>query len=264
MTEIITSANNASIKNIMSLTQKKYRDQQRLFFVEGWKNISEAMHGNYAIETLLVELDVQLKSSEMSILENIPAQCRVINTTAAIIGKIASTVTPQPLIAVVRYPETVKFESSDKRKFVLLLNDVQDPGNFGSIIRSAAAAGVEAVICDEGCADHYSQKVIRASAGAVFKLPVIRVENAVETVLAYKRQGHLFVGTALCKDAVPLWSVNLANKKIVVAVGNEGKGIDEELLALCDIKLTIPLKNDVESLNVGAAAAIVLFTITRK
>ncbi|MFA6074415.1 MAG: RNA methyltransferase [Negativicutes bacterium] len=262
MIETITSFSNEAIKNFVALRLKKQRERQQLFLVEGWKNIHEALEAKFIVEKLLVDVNEHLKTEESLILKNIAERSKVIYTTRSIINKIAETVTAQPLLAVIKYPEHSSAGIVEK-KFVVLLNNIQDPGNVGTIIRTAVAAGADAVYYDSGCADRFSAKVIRASAGAVFKIPVIGVEKSSELISKHKRAGFAIIGTALCKDAVSVWDLE-KTEKIMIVLGNEGAGIDDELLAMCAKRVVVPLKNNVESLNVGAAAAIVLFAVANK
>ena len=262
MTETIISAHNAYIKSIVALQLKKQRERQHLFVVEGWKNIFEAISSDFIIETILVDSSKRLKDEELQLLKTAKADWRIINVPNTIIQKVTNTVSAQPLFAVVKYPESKKTRSATE-SFVVLLNSIQDPGNFGTIIRTAVAAGAERIYCDSGCADRFSAKVIRASAGTVFKLPIIVVENSLDLIRTYKQAGFSIIGTALCNDSVSLWHRVIKERNMVI-LGNEGSGIDRELLELCDEKVVVPLQNDVESLNVGAAAAIVLFAVVNK
>ena len=262
MNETITSANNGYIKNIVSLRLKKQRDRQQLFVVEGWKNISVLLNEKFVVEAVLVDQTAPLKREEQQLLEINTDPFRIIFVTPAIMAKVADTVSAQPLLAVVKYPQPQSEHLADK-KFAVFLNNIQDPGNAGAIIRTAAAAGVEIIYCDSGCVDQFSTKVIRASAGAVFKLPIVAVSDAINLLSKLKEYGCTVLGTALTADAIPFWKLEAVARKVVV-FGNEGAGIDAELLSLCDYVVTIPLTNGIESLNVSAAAAIVLFAVADK
>ncbi len=259
MTETIISVHNTYIKSIVLLQLKKQRDRQQLFVVEGWKNIFEAISSGFLVEAILVDSTKQLKTEEIHLLKEAKTNWRIINVPNTIIHKVADTVSAQSLLAVVKYPASQK-QRSVAEQFVVFLNNIQDPGNFGAIVRTAVAAGAETIYCDGGCADRFSAKVIRASAGTIFKLPIVVVENATDLIASYKQAGFSIIGTALCKDSVSLWDL-IINDRNMVILGNEGVGIAPELLKLCDEKVIVPLQNGVESLNVGAAAAIVLFAV---
>ncbi len=143
---------------------------------------------------------------------------------------------------------------------VLLLDGLQDPGNLGTILRTAEAFALGAVVLCEGCADPFSPKVVRSTMGAVFRLPCVTLPLA-EAAERLHRNGLPLYATALHEDSVPLSSVSLS--KAAVIIGSEGKGVTEQALRLSDKRVIIPMKGRAESLNAGVAAAIVIYEMTK-
>ena len=143
---------------------------------------------------------------------------------------------------------------------VLLLDGLQDPGNLGTILRTAEAFALGAVVLCEGCADPFSPKVVRSTMGAVFRLPCVTLPLA-EAAERLHRNGLPLYATALHEDSVPLSSVSLS--KAAVIIGSEGKGVTEQALRLSDRRVIIPMKGRAESLNAGVAAAIVIYEMTK-
>ena len=164
---------------------------------------------------------------------------------------------PGPLFSVRMKPETALSEP----KRVLLLEEIQDPGNVGTILRTADAFDIDALILLEGCADVYAPKTVRASMGAVFRQNVLRMTRA-DAVAACRAQGLPLFGAALSPRAQDLRKLNL--DRSAVAIGSEGHGLSEDLLRQCDGELIIPMSGEAESLNAGIAAAIVMWEMCRQ
>ena len=165
--------------------------------------------------------------------------------------------TPSGILALIEQPEPSV--SPAQSQFCLLLEEVQDPGNLGSMLRSAAAAGCDAVFLSEGCADAWSPKVLRAGMGGHFVLSIHESADLLDVAAAF--QGKLLAGSLTAKTG--LYDLDL-HGKLAFAFGNEGAGLSENLLAAATQKITIPMPGKVESLNVAAAAAICLFEAVRQ
>ena len=174
--------------------------------------------------------------------------------------KLASEVeTPQNVIFSCEQPQWTA-DALDGAGQVLLLDGLQDPGNLGTILRTAEAFALGAVVLCEGCADPFSPKVVRSTMGAVFRLPCVTLPLA-EAAERLHRNGLPLYATALHEDSVPLSSVSLS--KAAVIIGSEGKGVTEQALRLSDRRVIIPMKGRAESLNAGVAAAIVIYEMTK-
>ena len=167
--------------------------------------------------------------------------------------------TPQNVIFSCEQPQWTA-DALDGASQVLLLDGLQDPGNLGTILRTAEAFALGAVVLCEGCADPFSPKVVRSTMGAVFRLPCVTLplQEAAERL---HRSGLPLYATALHEDSVPLSSVPLS--KAAVIIGSEGKGVTEQALRLSDQRVIIPMRGRAESLNAGVAAAIVIYEMTK-
>lgn len=169
--------------------------------------------------------------------------------------KLSDTVHPQGILAVVRmhHPDPKDLPDGD---LYMILESIQDPGNLGTIIRTAEAAGVTAVIMNKGCADVYAPKTVRSTMGSLFRVPFIYTEDIKEAVEIVRNKGAIVYAADLGGRPVP--DADLAGKRAFI-IGNEGNGITEETLGLADEKICIPMKGKVESLNAAVSAAILMY-----
>ena len=239
---LYSSANNPKIKELAKLKIKKYRDKQNLFLTEGNHLVKEAYNSGYLKELLLLEnqtLNLDIKTNYIT--ENVLKTLSEVETPTGIIGiceKKAMTL---------------------KGTKLLILDSIQDPGNLGTIIRSSVAFNVDTIIINDKCADPYSDKVIRASQGMIFKTNIIKKELP-QFLKEIKDQIPIF-GTKVDdgKDLSTLEKIS----KFAIIMGNEGSGVDKKLLDMCDEYLYIPMNHNCESLNVGVATSIILYELTK-
>ncbi|CAH0346275.1 RNA methyltransferase [Bacillus sp. CECT 9360] len=248
----IESAKNPKVKQWKKLLTKKERDKAGRFLVEGFHLVEEALNeGNLVLEVIVsedAELPVHFK------LEGI----EVINAANDVLKAISDTETPQGIAAVCEQ-RNVTFEDINPEK-VLIIDAVQDPGNIGTMIRTADAAGIDAVILGEGCADPYNPKVIRSTQGSLFHIPVIK-GNLDDMIDQLKNRDIPVYGTAL-ENSVPFENVKKA-QSYALLVGNEGQGVNIDLLTKTTQNLYIPIYGKSESLNVAIAAGILLYHLRK-
>lgn len=237
----ITSVSNAKVKTWAKLKEKKHRDKEQLFLIEGEHLIEEAYQAK-VLECLIVEKGCAYPSYE---------GVEVYEVTAEILRKLTSLVSKESLLAVCRMH---KHEEIIGERLIVL-DQVQDPGNLGTILRSAVSFGYDGVVLSDTCVDVYNEKVIRSTQGAIFHIPVIRKELTTFLPLLKQEGFHLYV-TSL-HQAVPLQRVK-RQKRFALIFGNEGQGVSEEVLALGDEAIKIEMKT-FESLNVAVAAAICMY-----
>jgi TrmH family RNA methyltransferase len=237
---MITSRQNSIVK--------QFRKPVNAFVVEGEKLINEAICAGF--EPLHILYTERFEGAFAAKL----TECFVISSDLS--EYISDTKSPQGVFAMFAY----KSDSSDfaEARRVMLLDNVQDPGNVGAIIRSCEAFGFDGIVLSDNCADVFNSKVIRASAGSVFRLPSVRGKLADKTAELITG-GFTVYGAALDESAVPLRGCTPAEKAAVV-IGNEGKGISEEISALCNYRLYIPIKG-AESLNASVAAGIICYEL---
>ena len=238
-----TSLNNSKIKDLKKLKQKKYRDQTGLFLVEGEHLVEEARKAGYLKEVLLVD-DTQYE-----------AGVSISYVSLEIMRELSSLYTPYKVMGVCKKKEEVAILGN-----ILILNDVQDPGNIGTIIRSAVAFNIGTIILSPRCADIYSSKVIRASQGMIFHINIV-VYDVTKIINELKGMGYKIFGTKVN------FSKSLKNvskpEKFVIIMGNEGNGVSEEVLNMCDDYIYIKMNKACESLNVAVATSIILYEMSR-
>lgn len=240
---LYSSLENSKIKELKKLNQKKYRDKTNLFLVEGEHLLLEAYNSGYLKEVLLLEdndLDLDVPINYM---------------TSNVEKAISSLDTPTGMIGICEKKSESGF--GDK---VLILDDVQDPGNLGTIIRSAVAFNIDTIIVSEKCADIYSSKVIRASQGMIFHINIL-VKKLEEFIFELKDLRYSVLGTkvTLGNDLKTLEK----KKKFAIIMGNEGNGVRKSILDMCDEYIYIKMNKACESLNVAVATSIILYELDK-
>jgi len=259
MKEIIQSSTNKTIKYIKSLQLKKYRDEHGKFIIEGEKLLREALDYKAPISMVLAsesfaeseryaELETCLKNI------NIP----IYYADDRIFKEAGETETPQGLIAIVDKMD-FNLDSILLREeiCIVMLDEVRDPGNAGTIIRTADACGIDAVLLSKGSVDLYNGKTIRATMGSLFHIPVIQSLNTTEAIIRMKETKVVTIGadphsSESCID-LPHY------KRFAIIIGNESQGIGSQITALLDKNIKIPMPGRAESLNAGIAASILMY-----
>lgn len=288
--ELITSVNNQRVKEVANLKQKKYRTESGTFFAEGLRAVEEAVQYADVTELFYTEAEAGRLDEVLKAAGNVPADTkeksgnknnanhnnagtakkrneaangiRMYQVDEKVMAKLSDTKAPQGVLAVIRTPEQNLWQlrpgnASDNNAPVIILDRVQDPGNLGTIIRTADAVGALGLILLEGCVDAYSPKVVRASMGSLFHLPVVQDVTAEEALTWCYRNGYEPAATAL-KNAQNVYKADIS-KKMAFLFGNEANGVAEELQAAAETRLFIPMTGLAESMNVAMAAGIILF-----
>lgn len=236
----ITSLTNTKVKQWAKLKEKKYRDQEKRFLVEGEHLIQEAVAADL-VECVLVETGKRHAFTSYPVYE----------VTKDILKKLSGSTSGTWIMAVCHMPS----ENTELGRRLIILDDVQDPGNVGTIIRTALSFGYDAVLLSQRCADVYNEKVIRSTQGALFHIPIIR-GNIVELIQQIKKQQIPVYVTSL-HNAKPLKQIT-GSRQLALVFGNEGNGVSEEVLKLADEHVYIEMKT-FESLNVAVAAGICMY-----
>ena len=241
----ITSVNNELVKETAKLLQKKYRDESGLFLLEGDKCIDEAISSGIKIEKVFVIEGY-----------NKYALLNKIETTEAVLSKISSTSSPPKTVAVA-YQQKPVWNKNFKR--VLLLENIKDAGNLGTILRTSCAFNVDAVILYGDTVDLYNPKCVRSSVGNLWKIPVFKINNMEELKQLCKE--FIPIGT-LPKCEKSVWLNDFIQKeKILVMFGTESTGLSDELKKYAQQNITIEMNNKVESLNLSISAGIILYKL---
>ena len=250
----ITSRENSIYKFAFKLTKRKYRDQTGLYLLEGIKPLADAISLGMPVEMILMR-EGSLSPFEES--DTAP----VMELGAKLFDSLTDTENSQGVIAVVQKTQHDWESFSDllrgNTKNIVVLDQLQDPGNMGTIIRTAEAAGYGGVLLMAGCTDVYAPKVVRAAAGSLFRMPILRENDIAEVVTKlHDLQRHIAV-TSL--DAEQYYRDADLGENIALVIGNEGRGVRPEFLDVADIKIKIPMVGSIESLNAAVAAGILMY-----
>ena len=251
--ERITSRQNPLVARLRKLgNDKKTRRQEGVFLCEGHKLVEEALRWNAGVETLVVAEGIEPP-------RNLPQGVRLVEVPADVLKSVSTVDTPQGMLAVCRTPDLMPPKTLTPGLY-LVLDGVQDPGNVGTILRTADAFRADGLFLVNACADLYNPKTVRASMGAVFRCPVWACTlSALRGLLT--KSGLPLYGAALRADTVDVRRADFA--RCAVAIGSEGKGLSAEVLEACDLTVKIPMSDHCESLNAAAAAAVLLWEAAR-
>lgn len=253
----IQSKQNAQLKLWKKLHTSKGRKQYGKYLIEGEHLIEEAIKCvPHLIETLVIRSDMLSKKQW---LDETALSASIVTVSPECFEMISQTEHSQGLMAVMLRPTDIN-EFSYKRS--LLVDRVQDPGNLGTIIRIADAAGCDAVVLGRGCVDLYNDKVIRATQGSLWHIDILQQELEI-LIPQLQKSGTFVMATALHQKAMPYNQLHFSSNSFAVIVGNEGSGVSPELIDLADQSIYIPMFGKAESLNVAVATGIVLFEFVK-
>lgn len=239
---MIESLDNKKIKELRKLKDKKYRDKEKKYLVEGIHLVLEAYKKGDLLEIILGENeDVDILVSKVYV-------------SNQILKSLSSLETPYKVIGVCKYPNE-DLELGDK---LLILDGVQDPGNLGTIIRSSVAFNISTVVLGNNCVDLYNSKVIRACQGMNFHINIIR-RDLKDFITNIKKEDYYILGTNV-NDGSDLKSISNLSKYAII-MGNEGNGVSKEIQDMCDRNIYIKMNDKCESLNVAVATSIILYEL---
>ena len=246
--QIITSLENKKIKYINKLKNKKFRDEEGIFVIETKHLIEEAYKSGFLTELYLVDTNI-----ESNILED--DKINKYQITEEIMNKISSLESPSNFLGLVKKLPTLNYGNR-----LLILDNIQNPGNLGTIIRSAVAFNLDTLILSNDCVDLYNDKTIRSSEGMLFKLNILRKDlNTFLTEL--KNNNYTIYGTDVINGSI-VGEIKFP-KKYAIIIGNEGKGLKSTLKNLVDQNIYIPMSPNAESLNAGIAASIIMYEMSK-
>lgn len=238
------------------------RRSEGAFVVEGVKLLGSALEGGAPVEAVFVDSQARGLPEVSRVLDQAHhAGARVFDLAPGVLGRVADTVTPQPVMAVVGMPSAT-LDDVRGATFIVVCVDVRDPGNAGAVIRVAHAAGAGAVVCCEGTVDPFNPKTVRASAGSVLHVPLV-VSGDAGQVLDTLGDSGLRRLAAVSKGGTPYTDVDLT-APFALVLGNEASGLPSQLERLLDARMTIPMEGGTESLNVSTAAAVLCFEAARQ
>lgn len=254
MTEHISSLNNKTVKMASGLSRKNARAKEGLFLLEGDSVVIEAYKSNIELEYIFINGNSDITVEALGVRAK-----NIIIASDAVMNKISELDSAPPVIACGVY-RNCDFNNIKKGRYILLEN-IQDPGNMGAIIRSAAALGIDGVVVCGGC-DIYSGKVIRGSMGACFNIPVYTFDNSESAINSLHKKGNKIYSAILNENAKQIGDYKLG-EGCCVAIGNEGNGLTDDLISQSDGNLYIPITDKAESLNAAVAASICMWEMVR-
>lgn len=278
--EIISSKDNKKIKYIRSLLEKgSIRKKNASFVVEGIKLVDEALEYGGVLEIVVSEsLYKEIVSGDLSknnllsendkyITKQVKLGTSLTVVSDSVFKSVSETITPQGILAVVEMPGSGLLEGDYLKKAyektgkikLLILEDTADPGNLGTIMRTAEAAGVTGVIMGKGTVDIFNPKVVRSTMGSIFRLPFTYVDDLKSVIMGLKKEGISFYATHL-KGNESYRDISYSNKAGIL-IGNEARGLSDEIANLADTYVIIPMHGKVESLNAAVAAALMMYEV---
>jgi TrmH family RNA methyltransferase len=255
---LITSKENHKLKLLIKLKQKKYREKHGIFMLEGIRSVEQAIDNSMPIESIFVSASFEHENSKMCHDIAKKASCEIYSVEDSILKTVFDTVTPQGIIALAKI-ENVDYTSIDYEQIhrIVFLDRVQDPGNLGTIARTADAAGYDLLVLSKGCADIYSPKAVRSTMGSILNIKIITNVDSKDFIEFIKNKGYELISSSL-EGSSNYKSVQLQGKSAIV-FGNEGSGIENSILDASDHLVKIPIYGKAESLNVSVAAGILLY-----
>ena len=258
--QVISSKDNELVKHIKKLKDKKYRDESNEYIIEGVKLIEEAVKENVKIKKIIVCEDTtrtyEIPTNVM--LEIAKYEC--IYVTDKIFTSITQVTNPQGIMAIIE-KNTENTEIDYSQDIIVVLDDVQDPGNLGTILRTVDSIGLNQIIVSKDTADAFNPKVVRSTMGAIFRIKIIEVEDLKQMIKEMKKHHYKLMVTSLqTEDSI--YDIDF-NKKIIV-IGNESNGVSQEIQDMADEKAKIPMLGKTESLNASVAAGIVMYEYVRQ
>ena len=258
--QTITSKDNELIKHIRKLKDKKYRDESNEYVVEGVKLVEEAVKENAKIKQIIVCEDTT-RTYEIPthiMLEIAKYEC--ISVSDKIFNIITQVTNPQGIMAIIeKNAQNAKIDYT--QDIIVVLDDVQDPGNLGTILRTVDSIGLNQIIVSKGTADAFNSKVVRSTMGAIFRIKIIEVENLAQEIKEMRKHHFKLMVTSL-QTKNSIYDIDF-NKKIIV-IGNEANGVSKEIQDMADEKAKIPMLGRTESLNASVAAGVVMYEYVRQ
>lgn len=260
----ITSTSNKVIKEIKSLHRKRDRWNKRRFFIEGVKSLDEALKTSSDILYIIYGPSLfDMDNGHEMYNKIVESDIDIYKTTDKILKDISDTENPQGIIGVLSFQmEELHHLLNIEDNFIIVLDKVQDPGNLGTIIRSADALGAKSVIVTKGCVDIFNPKVIRSTMGSIFHMPVTYCEDIMELILKLKKKDINVITTSF-RESIPCYKMDF-NRDFALIIGNESKGVSMDIIESSDYLVKIPMIGDAESLNAAMASSILMYEAFRQ
>jgi len=256
----IASSQNKLFKRYKSLLQKKYREEEQLFLLEGKRYVDTAIQSGSKVDSVIfskVTWEIEKNKEYYLTMSN------VVILSDELFKELVQTEQSQGIIGVISFESHLcDLSEADFKtgKDILLLDRLQDPGNLGTIIRTADATGIEHIILMKGTVDPFNPKVLRSTAGSILNVKFIFVESVIETIEVLHSKGFNVIATAL-EEALDYDTETIYHQQNCLIIGNEANGISEILLDACDVRVKLPIIGLAESLNASVAAGVMMYKL---
>lgn len=258
--QVISSKENELVKHIKKLKEKKYRDLHQEYIIEGIKMIREAIDENAEIKQIIICEECEKTDVIPKELMYVIAKKECVYVTEKVFETMTGVMNPQGILAVISKDKN-QDQIDFNQEIMLALDDIQDPGNLGTILRTADSVGLNQILISKGTADAFNPKVVRSTMGAIFRVKIIECENLEETLKEIKKKKFQILVTSL-QTKNSIYDVDYQNK--VIVIGNEANGVKEEIQNLAQEKVKIPMIGKTESLNASVATGIILYEYVRQ
>ncbi len=256
----ITSKENEFVKHVKKLKDKKYRDINKEYVIEGIKLVAEAIQEKAPIKQIILCDDCEKNATIPKDLMYEIAKQECVYVTEKIFKYLSEVQTPQGILAIIE-KNGQDIEIDYTQDIIVALDDLQDPGNLGTILRTVDSIGLTQILVSKGTADVYNAKVVRSTMGAIFRVKIIECEDLKQTLKEIKKHKFKIVVSSLQTENT-IYDISY-NKKVIV-IGNEANGVELEIQELADEKIKIPMIGKTESLNASVATGIILYEYVRQ
>lgn len=246
---MITSRNNREIIETVKLRKKKHREEEKLFLIDGTKLLFEALNSDIPIQKIYAVKDWLEKNA------NHLMELEIEEVSIPVMEKLSGVKSSEGVVAIAQIIPQNTLDYSDK---VVILEDIRDPGNLGTIIRTADAFGYQNIILSKNCADIYNEKTLRSTMGSLFHINIFTNLDILKSIEELKNKQYTIIGTSLAGKDVEINNIEIP-EKVAIVLGNESNGISEAVLKECTSLQKLPIIGAAESLNVSVAAGIFLF-----
>lgn len=260
----LTGSSNPIIKEVRSLKNKSSREEKGLYFIEGSRFVKEALAQEQALIMSIIASDsfALSKGSDDLIKKAAQRAQKSYVVPDSLFRSISDTQNPQGILAVLKQEKRYLIEHKPAKGLLVVLDSIKDPGNMGTIIRTADAAGCTGVVITEGCVDVYNPKVLRSTMGSIFHIPVYHGTGIKETMETLRKGGFLMYVSHL-EGAISIYDADLS-ANIGLVIGSEAEGVSDLAVENADCLIKIPMSGRAESLNASVAAAVIIFEAMRQ
>lgn len=256
--QVITSKDNENIRKIRRLKEKKHRDLENSYIIEGLKLVKEAISEKIDIQQIVICEENNSEIDKETLYEI--AKYNLIYVTRKIFETLTDVKNPQGIMAVVKKNKS-NLDIDYSEEIILALDNLQDPGNLGTILRTLDSANLKQLIISKNSVDCYNPKVVRSTMGAIFRVNIIEVDNLKQELINAKKNNFKIMVTSLdAKNNI----YNTDFSKKIIVIGNEANGVSKEIQDLADEKVKIPMLGKTESLNASVAASIMIYEYVRR